>query len=80
MDKIRKFYWIPYKKHRSVVAHHVPIALFSVEFNGEASQIPDSFSRSFLPSECRKSNENRDFVVNLLKALGLSISGYVMRD
>lgn len=40
MNEVRELDWVSNEKDRSVVPHEIPVAVFSVKFNSEATWIP----------------------------------------
>jgi hypothetical protein len=46
------------EEDRDVVAHKVPIALFRVEFDGEAAHISDSVCGTTATKDSREAHEN----------------------
>jgi hypothetical protein len=61
MDDVGKFDRVLNEKHGDVVSNNVPVALFGVELDGEASNIADSISAAPAALDSGKAQENRSF-------------------
>lgn len=72
VDKVGKFDGIADEKDWRIVASHIPIALFSVELDGEASRVSLSVRRTLFSSDCRETNEDGGLFANLRKKFSLA--------
>ena len=68
------------EEYRCVVANHVVVSFLGVEFNGEATRIPDGIGGTSLTSYCRESQEKRSPLSNLVQKGGLGEGSDVVGD
>jgi hypothetical protein len=74
-DKIGKLVGIANKENRSVVAHHVPVAFFGVELNGETPDIALGVGGSPFSGYGREAQEALGFLADLGENLGFGVLG-----
>ena len=58
MDQIGEFHRILNEKDRNIVADQIPIAFFSIKFDGKTAHITRRIFRSFAARHGRKPNEH----------------------
>lgn len=80
VDETREQYGIPDEEDRGVVAYQIPDTIFSVEFHGETSRIPDRVSRSRFTSNSGESDGNRGLLADGREDFGAWILGDVVGD
>ena len=79
MNETREKNRVTYEEDRSVVAHHVPVALFRVKFDGKTTRISYSVGWTILTSHCRKADSDWCLFTNRRKYFGSAILRYVVR-
>jgi hypothetical protein len=72
VDEIREFDWVLDKEDWSVVANHVVVAFFSVEFNGESSRISLGIGSTLLACDGGESEKDWSSLSYLVEELCLN--------
>ncbi len=68
------------EEHRRVVADDVPVAVFRIEFQGEAADIAFGVRGAALTGDGGEAGQHRRLLADLGKDLGLGVAGDVVRD
>ena len=79
MVQVRELERVTQEKDRRVVAHHVPVALIRVEFDGKAADVAFRVRRAALTGHGGETDEDLCLLADLGKERGLGIPGDVMR-
>ncbi len=80
MIEIDKLQRIAKEEHWGVVARQIPIALFGVEFQREAANIPLSISCAPLAGNSWKAGQHVSFFTNFRKYFCFGVSCYIVCD
>ncbi len=78
MVQVGKLERIAQKEHRGVIAHHVPVALIRIEFEGKAADVPLRVSAAALGRHSGKTSEDFRFLADLGKERSLGVWGHIM--
>jgi hypothetical protein len=78
VDEVREFGRVADKEDGGIVANHVPVAFFSVEFDGETTRITSSVSATLFTTNSRESSEDGSTLANVAQELGLGETSNVM--
>ncbi len=74
MDKIRELLGVFDKENGSVVAHHVPVAFFGIEFNGKAAGIAFGIGRTFFRHpRWKEADEDAGLLAQLVEYFGAGV-------
>lgn len=78
VDEVREFGRIADKEDGGIVANHVPVAFFGVEFDGETTRITGSISATLFTTNSGESSEDRSTLANVAQELGLGKTSNIM--
>ena len=70
MDEVRELGGIAQEENGCIVCHHIPVAFFSPEFDGETSRVSSTVVRSRFATDGRKADSNWTFIACLGKDVG----------
>src|SRR5699024_12538694 len=79
VDEIGELHRIADEEHRSVVAHHVEVALFGVELQRESAHIAPGVGRTEFTGDSGEASEHRGLLARL-QEVGLRVGGDVLGD
>ena len=70
MDKVRELGGISKEEDRRIVRHHIPVALFSPEFDRESSRVSSTVVRAGLATDGREADCDGAFLALLAEDVG----------
>ena len=80
VDQIGKLDGVLYKKDGDVISHQIEVAVISVEFDGEPSNVSDRLRRSLVSSYRRKTHEHGRLFSFIRQEVSAGDVGQVVRQ
>ena len=80
MIQIGELHRITDKEYGSVVSYQIPIAFFSIEFDGKAADITLGIGSTTLTGHCGKAYEHICLFTDFREKFSTRIAGYIVRS